>query len=168
MSTAWQTSSKRRQTCSRNLQCEESPTRTRSRRAPKGRQQQRPLLPKNNGPQVDLPPLLLPRPLPCPPLMAVRLWEVILAEVPHNHLPFPWPFTRSPSPSGTPSAPAQSSSSSVPAPSARPEDQQDDQPAVPAQKGVQAGAPPIPVHFAMKFSLSYPIFQRNGLLSKLT
>ena len=61
--------------------------------------------------------------------------------------PFPWPFTHSPSPSGTPSAPAQSSSSSVPAPPARPEDQQDDQTAVPAQKGVQGGAPPIPRAF---------------------
>ena len=86
MSTAWQTSSKRRQTCSRNLQCEESHTRTRSRRAPRGRQQQHRMLLKNNGPQLDLPPLVLPRPLPCPPLMAVRQWEVILAEIPHNHL----------------------------------------------------------------------------------
>ena len=61
--------------------------------------------------------------------------------------PFPWPFTHSPGHGGAPSAPAQSSSSSVPAQPARPEDQQDDPTTVPAQKGVQAGAPQIPRAF---------------------
>ena len=41
--------------------------------------------------------------------------------------------------------------------------QHDDQTAAPTQKGVQAGVPPI-AHFAMKFSLFFPIFQ-NGLWS---
>ena len=61
--------------------------------------------------------------------------------------PFPWPFTHSPGHGGAPSAPAQSSSSSVPAQPARPEDQHDDPTTVPAQKGVQAGAPQIPRAF---------------------
>ena len=61
--------------------------------------------------------------------------------------PFPYPFTHSPKLSGAPSAPSQLEPPSVPAPPTRPEDQQDDQTAVPAQKGVQAGAPPIPRSF---------------------
>ena len=61
--------------------------------------------------------------------------------------PFPWPFTQSPSTSGTPAAPTQHDPPSVPAPATRPDVQQDDQTSVPTQKGVQAGAPPIPRAF---------------------
>ena len=64
-----------------------------------------------------------------------------------SNTPFPWPFTQSPSTSGTPAAPAQHNPTSVPAPATRPDVQQDDQTSVPTQKGVQAGAPPIPRAF---------------------
>ena len=74
--------------------------------------------------------------------------------------PFPYPFTHSPMLNGTPSAPSQLEPPSVPTPPARPGDPQDEQTAVPAQKGVQAGAPQIPQ--------SSPPFRKNGLLSKLT
>ena len=105
--------------------------------------------PKNSGPQVHLPLLVPHRPLLCPPLMAVRLWKWIPAEVPRNHLVLPSRglSRTSPSPSGTTSAPTQSGSTSVPAPPTRPEDQQDDPTTVPAQKGVQAGASQIPHAF---------------------
>ena len=85
-STAWLRSSQRKQAYSRTLQCEGSPIRTRSRKAPKGSQRQSPLLPKNNEPQVYLPTLLPHYPLLCPPLMAVRLWKWIFAAVLRNHL----------------------------------------------------------------------------------
>ena len=58
--------------------------------------------------------------------------------------PFPWPFTQSPSTSSTPAAPTQHDPPSVPAPATKPDVQQDDPASGPTQKGVQAGAPPIP------------------------
>ena len=61
--------------------------------------------------------------------------------------PFPWPFTQSPSTSGTPATPKQHDPPSVPAPAPQPDVQQDEQASVPHQKGVQAGAPPIPRAF---------------------
>ena len=63
--------------------------------------------------------------------------------------PFPWPFTQSPSASSssTPAAPTQHDPPSVPAPATKPDVQQDDPASVPTQKGVQAGAPPIPRAF---------------------
>ena len=61
--------------------------------------------------------------------------------------PFPYPFTRTPSVSGTLSAPSQSAPPSVPTPPARPADQQEDQSTEPTQRGIQAGAPPIPRSF---------------------
>ena len=74
--------------------------------------------------------------------------------------PFPWPFTHSPGPGGTPAAPPQSSSSLGPAPPARPEDQM-----IRMQyprKGSRRRPPQFRVHFAMKSSLSSPLFPRNG------
>ena len=140
-STAWRSSSEKKQTYSRTLQCDENPIRTRSRKAPKGSQLQRPLLPKNNEPLVCLPPLLPHCPLLCPPLMAVRLWKWIPTAVLRSHQ-----VLRSPILLGTvrtPSAPSQREPPSVPTPPTRPGDPQDEQTAVPAQKGVQAGAPQI-------------------------
>ena len=61
--------------------------------------------------------------------------------------PFPWPFTQSPSTSSTPAAPTQHDPPSVPAPATKPDVQQDDPASGPTQKGVQAGAPPIPRAF---------------------
>ena len=61
--------------------------------------------------------------------------------------PFPWLFTQSPSTSSTPAAPTQHDPPSVPAPATKPDVQQDDPASGPTQKGVQAGAPPIPRAF---------------------
>ena len=61
--------------------------------------------------------------------------------------PFPWPFTQSPSTGGTPAAPTRHDTPSVPASAPPPEDQQEDQASASHQKGVQAGAPPIPRAF---------------------
>ena len=61
--------------------------------------------------------------------------------------PFPYPFTHSPQLGGTPSAPSQLEPRSVSTSTTRPGNPQDEQTAVPAQKGVQAGAPPIPRSF---------------------
>ena len=74
-STGWQISSKKKQICSRNLRWEESPIRTRSRKAPKESRQQHHLLLKNKEPQERLPLLLTLCPHHCPPLMAV-MWKV--------------------------------------------------------------------------------------------
>ena len=85
-STAWLHSSKRKLTYSRTLQCDGGRIRTRSRKAPKVRQLQHPQVPRNSEPQWRLPPLLPQRTLPCPPLMAVRLWTWIPTAVRRNHL----------------------------------------------------------------------------------
>ena len=61
--------------------------------------------------------------------------------------PFPWPFTQSPSTGGTPAAPTRHDTPSVPASAPPPEVQQEDQASTSHQKGVQAGAPPIPRAF---------------------
>ena len=61
--------------------------------------------------------------------------------------PFPWPFTQSPSTGGTPAAPTRHDTMSVPASAPPPEVQQEDQAPASHQKGVQAGAPPIPRAF---------------------
>ena len=59
--------------------------------------------------------------------------------------PFPWPFTQSPGTSSIPTAPTQHDPPSVPA--TQPAVQQDEPASGPTQKGVQAGAPPIPRAF---------------------
>ena len=79
--------------------------------------------------------------------MAVRLWRWIHKVAQPSGAPFPYPFSRTPSVSGTLSAPSQSEPPSVPTPPARPADQQEDQTAEPTQRGIQAGAPPIPRSF---------------------
>ena len=83
--------------------------------------------------------------------------------------PFPWPFTQSPSTSSTPTAPTQHDPPSVPAPATKPDVQQDEPASGPTQKGVQAGAPPIPRAFCDEIlTVLSNLPEENGHSSKST
>ena len=160
----------KKQICSRNLRWEGSPIRTRSRKAPKESRQQHRLLLKNREPPERLPPLLTQCPLPCPPLMAVRLWKWMPAEVPLNPRAL---LSLGPSRKVRAQVAPLRPQSNMTHPQC--------QLLHLNQMSNKMNRPPCLIrrefrleplqshgHFAMKFSRSYPTFRKNGLSSKST
>ena len=126
--------------------------------------------PKNSGPQVHLPLLVPHRPLLCPPLMAVRLWKWIPAEVPRNHLVLP---SRGLSRTVRVQVAQLQPPHKVAPPLCRlhqlgQKTNKTIRPQCLRRRGSRLAPPKFHMHFVMKFSLSFPTFRKNGPSSKLT
>ena len=149
MSTGWQISSKKKQTCSRNLRWEGSPIRTRSGKAPlnsfmenispKGKSTAASSAPKKQRTTGAPASVAHPVPKPLPTAHGGKAMAVDArgGALQSSATPFPWPFTQSPGTSSTPAAPTQHDPPSVPAPATKPAVQQDEPASGPTQKGVQ-------------------------------